>query len=54
MKKDVGILWFIVSLTSCIQAKSTYDFLPVNRQIQQWVDKGYYPGASIRLIKDDK
>ena len=30
-----------------------YDFSPVTAQIQEWVDKGYYPGASLIVYKDN-
>lgn len=29
-----------------------YEFTPVTAQIQQWVDKGYYPGAGLILGRD--
>jgi CubicO group peptidase (beta-lactamase class C family) len=31
-----------------------YDFLSVNSQIQNWVDSGYYDGASILVVKDSQ
>ena len=29
-----------------------YDFSPVTAQIQEWVDKGYYPGAGLIVARD--
>jgi len=37
---------------SAKNGKTAYDFAPVTAQIQQWVDKGYYPGASLIVYKD--
>ncbi|SKC54215.1 serine hydrolase domain-containing protein [Ohtaekwangia koreensis] len=31
-----------------------YDFLSVNSQIQNWIDSGYYDGASILVVKDSQ
>lgn len=30
-----------------------YDFSSLDSVIQGWVDKGYYPGASICVVKND-
>ncbi|WP_230471169.1 class A beta-lactamase-related serine hydrolase [Hymenobacter jejuensis] len=30
------------------------DFAPVDEKIQQWIAKGYYPGASLLVAKDDQ
>lgn len=35
-------------------AQRTYDFTPLQQQIQQWVDSGYYTGASIIVAKDNQ
>ena len=32
---------------------SRYDFSSLDSVIQGWVDKGYYPGASICVVKND-
>ena len=32
---------------------SQYDFSSLDSVIQGWVDKGYYPGASICVVKND-
>jgi len=50
------VVW--TSATIAVQAQSqSVDqnrFESVTRQIRQWVDKGYYPGASILIVKDSK
>jgi CubicO group peptidase (beta-lactamase class C family) len=30
----------------------TYDFSAVTRRVQEWIDRGYYPGAAVRVAKD--
>lgn len=42
-------------MSSCKHSSNSgnrYDFTPLDSIIQGWVDKGYYPGASICIIKD--
>ena len=34
------------------QHRATYNFAPLTQQIQAWVSKGYYPGASMLIAKD--
>src|SRR2546421_11115905 len=49
-------------LTTCMQTacaqKNTpingYDFSPVTKKVQGWIDSGYYNGASLIVAKDDK
>ncbi|WP_211300885.1 serine hydrolase domain-containing protein [Spirosoma oryzae] len=41
-------------LCGWVCAQPAYDFTPLTRQIRQWVDKGYYSGASMLIIKNDK
>ena len=36
------------------QNNRDYDFSPITRSIQQWVDKGYYPGAGLLVVKDNQ
>ncbi len=43
-------------VTSCLrQGKQnvTYDFTPLDSIISTWMDKGYYPGGAICVIKND-
>ena len=54
----VFILILAVGLvvTSCLrQGKQnvTYDFTPLDSIISTWMDKGYYPGGAICVIKND-
>ncbi|WP_114778474.1 serine hydrolase [Botryobacter ruber] len=35
-------------------AQQPYDFSPVTRKVQGWVDNGYYTGASLVVVKDEQ
>jgi len=35
-------------------AKSEYNFSSITNKIQSWIDSGYYPGASLIIVKDNK
>ena len=51
------ILVVVVSIASAqMQAKKpvVYDFSYLDRKIGGWVDSGYYKGASVIIVKDDK
>lgn len=39
---------------SRVPAAAKYDFSALSDRIQNWVDKGYYPGASCLIAKDNK
>lgn len=45
-------------LTACANKDSTmqqkYDFALVNRKIQAWIDSGYYNGAGLIVVREDK
>jgi CubicO group peptidase (beta-lactamase class C family) len=50
-------LFFFFSLKAQAQrslASTNYDFTPLERKIQDWVDSGYYSGASVLIAKDNK
>lgn len=53
-----GILFFLTigckSERNIKNNNSVYDFSPIDKKINSWVDKGYYPGASIAIFKDNK
>jgi CubicO group peptidase (beta-lactamase class C family)/pimeloyl-ACP methyl ester carboxylesterase len=34
--------------------KIVYDFSPIKTRLESWVDKGYYPGASILITKNNQ
>ena len=60
MKKDsiVTILLvfniLMVSCTTLIKRQgATYDFTPLDSIISSWMDKGYYPGGAICVVKND-
>lgn len=60
MKKDsiVTILLvfniLMVSYTTLIKRQgATYDFTPLDSIISSWMDKGYYPGGAICVVKND-
>lgn len=56
------IVCLLLSLTGLMQEghaqekskQPTYDFLPLQAKIQTWVDSGYYSGASVIVVKDNK
>ena len=57
-KGFVFIFMLVVGLmvTSCLrQSKQdvTYDFTPLDSIISSWMDKGYYPGGAICVVKND-
>jgi CubicO group peptidase (beta-lactamase class C family)/pimeloyl-ACP methyl ester carboxylesterase len=43
-----------VSVEPPVDQATVYDFSAINDRIQNWVDKSYYPGASILIAKDNK
>ena len=49
-----GLLWSVI--TACSSEKGRYqsspDFTELDSLIQEWVDKGYYPGAAICVKQD--
>ena len=58
--KNLLIATFVVSISflsgSCKVSSGQgkqYDFSSLDSVIQGWVDKGYYPGASICVVKND-
>lgn len=58
MKTKMMVLSLCLALTfSCTNkqpTEATYDFSPLDSVITGWIDKGYYPGASIVIIKADQ
>jgi CubicO group peptidase (beta-lactamase class C family) len=56
------VVYAIIGLTGAVSANaqqpdttsSEYDFSAISDRVQAWVDKGYYPGASCLIAKDDK
>jgi len=56
MKKDFLFKYIaiIISFVSgCSLSVSAYEFGPVNKLINSWVEKNYYPGASIVIARND-
>lgn len=44
----------MVSCTTLIKRQgATYDFTPLDSIISSWMDKGYYPGGAICVVKND-
>jgi CubicO group peptidase (beta-lactamase class C family) len=35
-------------------AKSRYDFSSIDKKIDSWIDSGYYPGASLIVVKNNR
>ncbi len=52
MKKLILFFIFIVSFGN-VQLLTATDFKPMDQLIKGWVDKGYYPGASIMIVQHD-
>lgn len=50
-----GMLALSVLFISCTEktGQTTYDFTPLDSIICSWMDKGYYPGGAICVVKDD-
>lgn len=44
----------LCSFTTLAQRASAYDFTPITKTVQAWVDSGYYKGASVMIVKDNK
>lgn len=50
----IVLVLLVISLSSCSQrGDAIYDFSPLDSIIGCWIDKGYYPGAAICVVKDD-
>ena len=52
----VSLIGIYLSFTSCRPAdnrQADYDFTPLDSIITSWMNKGYYPGASICVVRDD-
>ena len=50
------VVYWDLSFTSCRPAdnrQADYDFTPLDSIITSWMNKGYYPGASICVVRDD-
>lgn len=45
---------FIVSVLLVTACKNESRFAPIDKEIQSWVDSGYYAGAAVKVIKNDK
>lgn len=46
------LMMFITSSCSYIKV-SGYDFAPLDSIVQVWMDKGYYPGGAISVVRND-
>lgn len=52
----VSLIGIYLSFTSCRPAdnrQADYDFTPLDSIITSWMNKGYYPGVSICVVRDD-
>lgn len=47
------LCFFAVSCKVSPGRERLYDFSPLDSLIRGWVDKGYYPGASVCVVKND-
>lgn len=59
MKKNLltvslwGIYFLLLSCRPVSNRQAAYDFAPLDSIITGWIDKEYYPGATICVVKDD-
>lgn len=44
---------FIASCTSSMRRQAAYDFTPLDSIISEWMEKEYYPGGAICVVKND-
>ena len=54
--KSLIFLAGIAGLCACVKGTHTqkaYDFTPLDSIISGWMDKGYYPGGAVCVMKDD-
>lgn len=49
----VTVCLLVSSCKTSLGRKDHYDFSPLDSIIRGWVDKGYYPGASICVVRND-
>ena len=54
MKNFLITICILTIVLSAKAQQNSYDFYPLNRKIQGWVDSGYYHGASIIIAKDNQ
>lgn len=47
----LGFLWLTGG--PAFAAQTNYDFSPVTRIVQKWVDAGYYPGAAVLVMRSN-
>ncbi|HJT73387.1 MAG TPA: beta-L-arabinofuranosidase domain-containing protein, partial [Chitinophaga sp.] len=45
------VYWDLEKATA--QAQHKYDFTPVEKKVQGWIDSSYYPGAGVIIAKDN-
>ena len=54
--KNLIFLAGMAGLCACVKGTHTqkaYDFAPLDSIISSWMDKGYYPGGAVCVMKDD-
>ncbi len=49
----VGLWLFMASCTSSMHRQAAYDFTPLDSIISGWMEKEYYPGGAICVVKND-
>lgn len=59
MNKKIAILFFATFMFGLYadgqkKINVVYDFSPVRHKIQSWIDSGYYKGASLIIVKDNR
>lgn len=49
----LGVCFLLISCRSTIGRQSTSSFIPLDSIISGWIDKGYYPGGAICIMRND-
>lgn len=49
----VGLGLFMASCTPSMRRQAAYDFTPLDSIISEWMEKEYYPGGAICVVKND-
>jgi CubicO group peptidase (beta-lactamase class C family) len=50
----LAAVFLVPWMTSGRPKTATYDFSPVTKRVQAWIDRGDYPGAAVWIAKGDQ
>ena len=55
VKVAIGVVLSSLGYTAGAQSsKAGYNFRPLDNKIKEWLAKGYYPGAAVIVVKNNK